>query len=107
MKIRISGVRDAIICPEGDDAIKVVHIFKSAFRYVTGDPSGRYWAGVVGSGSTGKIVLGEVVEEELKVIEEIGSFRAPEKLAYSADGKTLVSSNGDGTLTVYSLGEDE
>ncbi|MCH1507719.1 MAG: WD40 repeat domain-containing protein [Akkermansiaceae bacterium] len=107
VKMRISGVRDAIICPEGDDAIKVVHSFKSTFRYVTGDPSGRYWAGVVGSGSTGKIVLGEVVEEELKVIEEIGNYRAPEKLAYSADGKTLVSSNGDGTLTVYSIGEEE
>ena len=106
VKIRISGVRDAIICPEGDDAIKVVHKFKSILRHVTGDPSGRYWAGVVGAGSTGKIVLGEVVEEELKVIEEIGNYRAPEKLAYSADGKTLVSSNGDGTLTVYSIAEE-
>jgi hypothetical protein len=51
--------------------------------------------------------VGEVVEEELKVIEEIGNYRAPDKLAYSADGKTLVSSNGDGTLTVYSIGEEE
>jgi len=107
VKFRISGVRDAIICPEGDDAIKVVYKFKNTFRHVTGDPSGRYWAGIVGSGSSGKIVLGEVVEEEFKVIEEIGNYRAPEKLAYSADGKTLVSSNGDGTLTAYFLGEEE
>ena len=107
VKFRISGVRDAIICPEGDDAIKVVYKFKNTFRHVTGDPSGRYWAGIVGSGSTGKIVLGEVVGEELKVIEEIGNYRAPEKLAYSADGKTLVSLNGDGTLTAYSLGGEE
>ena len=85
----------------------MVYKFKNTFRHVTGDPSGCYWAGIVGSGSTGKIVLGEVVEEELKVIEEIGNYRAPEKLAYSADGKTLVSSNGDGTLTVYFLGEKE
>ena len=106
VKIRISGVRDAIICPKGDNAIKVVHKFKSIFRYVTDDLSGRYWAGVVGAGSTGKFVFGEVVEEELKVIEEIGNYRAPEKLVYSADGHTLVSSNRDGTLTVYSFAEE-
>ena len=66
----------------------------------------RYLAGFVGAGSTGKIVFGEVLEEELKVIEEIGNYRATEKLAYSADGQTLVSSNGDGTLTVYSIAEE-
>ena len=84
----------------------MVHKFKSIFGHVTGDPSGCYWAGVVGAGSTGKIVFGEVVEEELKMIEEIGNYRAPEKLACSADGHTLISSNGDGTYTVYSFAEE-
>ena len=104
---RLEGVREMILGKGGKNAMKVVHNFKSSLYHLAGDPSGKYWAGVVGSGTSAKIVLGEIVDEKLKVLDEIGSKRHPDAVSFSANGKTLVSKNEDGTLTVYSIGEKE
>ena len=97
-----------MIIGKGDkNGMEVVHNFKSTLYHMTGDPTGRFWAGVMGSGSSAKIVLGEVDNEVFKVLKEIESDRHPDSVKFSADGKKLISSNEDGTLTIYAIEEDQ
>ncbi|MDA7887816.1 hypothetical protein N9A86_00345, partial [Akkermansiaceae bacterium] len=104
---RLEGVREMILGQGGGNAIKVSHAFKDTLKMVCGDPTGRYWAGITGDGKSAKIVLGEVIEEKIVLIEEVASERHPESIAFSADGRTLVAANGDGTMTIYSIEDRE
>ena len=104
--IRIEGVRERVLGKGGGDEMTVLHSFNTSLKMIVGDPGGRYWAGTVGSGKSARIVLGEIAGKKLKIIEELGNDHQALKVAFSADGKTLVSSNEDGTLTIYSVGQE-
>ncbi|MCZ7645827.1 MAG: WD40 repeat domain-containing protein [Planctomycetota bacterium] len=83
---------------------------EAGIRALAVHPSGGWWAASVGHGVQAALVLGSVPQPgddpvALAKIEELRDPHGPTCLAFTPDGRRLVSGNYDGTLTVYGPGE--
>lgn len=78
-----------------------LHTFASNVRALASNPHSGEWAAVVGTGVSGQIIVGTTEDKALKITDELRNGRGPGGIAFSLDGSTLVSSNSDGTLSVY------
>ncbi len=98
---RLAQVRLSIARVRKGGDLKALHSFPERVEAMTGHPSGRYWAAILGSEQSARLVLGEMREGKLQVLQTVVDGGAPNSLAFSADGQTLVTGNDDGTVGVY------
>jgi hypothetical protein len=65
-------------------------------------PDGRHWGVITGEEEDRRIVLGEVVEGNPRIVRVFDTPHVPYSLAFDRSG-LLIAGNGDGTLAVYDV----
>lgn len=103
VRSRIKGVANLITGVVDKDALKEVAELNGDIETIVSNSDQTLWAAVVGSGATGEIVVGEVVDQEIKILQTIVTGNSPVGLAFSPNGKFLVAGNGDGTVDLFAV----
>ena len=98
---RLREIRTQIRKSEVRGDLAELHHFDDSIKELASDEVGVHWAAVVGRGVISQLVIGTVEDEALKILDEERSGNGPVKIQFSGDGKSLVTGNQDGTISVY------
>lgn len=100
---RLREVKSKIRAGQYEGPLESFLEFSEDVSGLAADPTGRYWAAVVGMEADAKLVLGEIRDGKPSVVEELSDGHSPARVAFGPRGRLLVSGNRDGTVSLFAL----
>ncbi|MCG8586182.1 MAG: WD40 repeat domain-containing protein, partial [Pirellulales bacterium] len=104
VKLRIANIRERVAQSQlTTKPLEKPLELKGGLGKLCCHPDGRHFAIVEGHDANAQIVIGQITETGLKVVRRLSDGHSPESLHFTRDGRRLVTSNRDGTVSVYDM----
>ncbi|MGJ8696154.1 MAG: WD40 repeat domain-containing protein [Verrucomicrobiaceae bacterium] len=103
VRSRMRGVGDLISGKAEAGAIEKLAELADDTGELAADPLQRYWVAITGDEADAALVIGEVIDQKIKILQTLRTGHSPVSLAFSPDGGHFVAGNRDGTVDVFEV----